>query len=457
MRNKLLFIFSLVLIHYASAQPAAEAERLFFEKQYAQSAELYNKLLKQNPQYQLYNYRYARCLYELGQTDQAIDYFLKSGNRYPLTNFYLGECYFRAYQFELSQDAFTSYLSRIDSTSPNWAIVNRRIQQNTLGKRLINRVLDAEIIDTMIVGKQGFLSALHFSPTSGRIVDSEASIDYINSKGDRKISVMQNDTTESLSFYSSQKLIDGWTLPVHYFSYQNSDINFPFLLNDGVTLYFASDIQTGMGGYDIFKTRMNPESQTFLKPENLGFPFNSPYNDYLLAIDEDRQIAWLVSDRYCADDSVCIYVFDWNETKKYLQQSQDSNSRSFAQLKQFTKSEREITLSDRMPDNIVQEQEQHQNSDFVFIVADGVVYTRLDNFKNQEAKKKFVTYKNEQEQFETQQNKLQNMRKEYATVSVANKSVLAVKIQALEQTLLEQETTLNQKANIIRQLEQQKL
>ena len=34
-------------------------------------------------------------------------------------------------------------------------------------------------------------------------------------------------------------------------------------------------------GYDIFVTRYNTNTYSYLMPENVGMPFNSPYNDYM--------------------------------------------------------------------------------------------------------------------------------------------------------------------------------
>lgn len=65
----------------------------------------------------------------------------------------------------------------------------------------------------------------------------------------------------------------------------------PFIHFDGKTLYFSSNGQTGMGGYDIYRSRMN-EDTTWSKPENLGYPINT-YNDELgLIIDAEGQNAY---------------------------------------------------------------------------------------------------------------------------------------------------------------------
>lgn len=51
-----------------------------------------------------------------------------------------------------------------------------------------------------------------------------------------------------------------------------------FMHPDGRTLYFSSCGHNSMGGYDVFKTVMNDDG-TWSKPENLGYPVNTPDDD----------------------------------------------------------------------------------------------------------------------------------------------------------------------------------
>lgn len=51
----------------------------------------------------------------------------------------------------------------------------------------------------------------------------------------------------------------------------------PFIHFDGKTLYYSSNGLQGMGGFDIYRARMNNDT-TWSKPENLGYPINT-YND----------------------------------------------------------------------------------------------------------------------------------------------------------------------------------
>ena len=85
------------------------------------------------------------------------------------------------------------------------------------------------------------------------------------------------------------------------------DSNYPFLMSDGMTLYYASDGEGSLGGLDIFISRRDGTS--FLQPTNLGFPYNSPANDYLLAIDEVTGAGWWATDRNAIPGKVTVYVF----------------------------------------------------------------------------------------------------------------------------------------------------
>lgn len=82
--------------------------------------------------------------------------------------------------------------------------------------------------------------------------------------------------------------------------------SFPFLLSDGIHLIFAQRSQEGLGGYDLYLSRLNTENGTYLRPAHLGMPFNSPANDYLLIYDELHSITLVVSDRGAEQGHIVI-------------------------------------------------------------------------------------------------------------------------------------------------------
>lgn len=58
-----------------------------------------------------------------------------------------------------------------------------------------------------------------------------------------------------------------------------------FVTGDGSTLYFSSKGHNSMGGYDIFKTSLVDGRWT--KPQNLGWPINSPDDDLFFVLTDD--------------------------------------------------------------------------------------------------------------------------------------------------------------------------
>lgn len=96
--------------------------------------------------------------------------------------------------------------------------------------------------------------------------------------------------------YKSQKLPNGkWGLPQNLGPEINTPYNedFPNISPDGKTLYFSSNGYTSMGGYDIFKAEINPETQQFSNPRNLGYPINTPEDNYNFRISSNGQFGYM--------------------------------------------------------------------------------------------------------------------------------------------------------------------
>lgn len=66
-----------------------------------------------------------------------------------------------------------------------------------------------------------------------------------------------------------------------------------FVHPDGVTMYFSSKGHNSMGGYDIFKTKL--ENGQWQKPENLGYPINGPDDDVFFVVSGSGNRAYFAS------------------------------------------------------------------------------------------------------------------------------------------------------------------
>ncbi len=115
-------------------------------------------------------------------------------------------------------------------------------------------------------------------------------------------------------WYTTMDDRNQWNTPVNMGTRINTDGDemSPFIHFDGKTLYFASDGLTGLGGFDIFMTRMNSDS-TWSEPQNLGYPINT-YNDEMgLVIESGGKKAYFsaVRDKIYGKD---IFYFDLYES-----------------------------------------------------------------------------------------------------------------------------------------------
>lgn len=104
-----------------------------------------------------------------------------------------------------------------------------------------------------------------------------------------------------------------WSYPsaINELSSSSGNEIFPFLSSDGSQLYFSSDGLYGMGGYDLYVSTFDKKTGQWETPQNLGFPFSSPKNDYLFVNTDNNKFTYLASDRDLkSTDSVKVYQLE---------------------------------------------------------------------------------------------------------------------------------------------------
>jgi len=116
--------------------------------------------------------------------------------------------------------------------------------------------------------------------------------------------------------YMTRKLPTGeWALPQNLGNVINTpyDEDFPNLFYDGTTLYFSSKGHNSIGGYDYFKSEWNPETNQWSKPENLGYPLNTPDDNICISFTEDKRHAYISTWRKDSKGDRDIYKVTFNE------------------------------------------------------------------------------------------------------------------------------------------------
>lgn len=87
----------------------------------------------------------------------------------------------------------------------------------------------------------------------------------------------------------------------------------PYIHPDGQTLFFSSDGHPGIGGYDVFKSSRTAEG--WGKPENMGYPINTPDDNFHFIMAADRTNAYYTSIQEGGIGKADIYRITFLDTK----------------------------------------------------------------------------------------------------------------------------------------------
>jgi tetratricopeptide (TPR) repeat protein len=69
--------------------------------------------------------------------------------------------------------------------------------------------------------------------------------------------------------------------------------DFPVLSNDGSVLFFCSDGDKSMGGFDIFSAKINEQTRDFSQVKNLGYPLNDVFDNKTIAFSPNQRYAYV--------------------------------------------------------------------------------------------------------------------------------------------------------------------
>lgn len=91
---------------------------------------------------------------------------------------------------------------------------------------------------------------------------------------------------------------------------------------DGKTMYMASQGHESLGGYDIFVSYK--DQGVWTKPKNMGYPINTPYDDYFFAPTANGKFAYIASNRAGGKGGFDIYkVTFWGPPKQPIVDMED--------------------------------------------------------------------------------------------------------------------------------------
>lgn len=306
-------------------------------------------------------------------------------------------------------------------------------------------------IDSMILPKKQVLQQIKLSEECGSIMNYA---DFFKS-GKHDGTLFRNELGNRIVYaepnqnghlrLKEKSLIGGeWSMENQLKGFgeeEEDNLNFPFMLTDGITMYYAAECEESIGGYDIFMTRYDADNQQFLAPENIGMPFNSPANDYLLVIDEYQQLGWFVTDRNQPVDTVCLYTFIPTETRRIYNEQELGAKKlaSMARISSIKDTWKDMnavnSAKKRLADARKGVKNEAKNRDFTFVINDLRTYYTLSDFKDPLAQQKAKIWVETQKEYDTKAAELATLRNKYAKMNEVQRLQIAAQIRLTETSL----------------------
>ncbi len=91
---------------------------------------------------------------------------------------------------------------------------------------------------------------------------------------------------------------------------------FPRFSHDEKTFYFCSDGFHTMGDFDIFYCNFDETTKAWWKPQNIGYPINTPDNDYQISYTGDGRTAYISALRKEGFGHIDIYCVTFLEVEE---------------------------------------------------------------------------------------------------------------------------------------------
>lgn len=431
--KKILFLCSVSCLCIGlHAQSLDQAKKLFNKGQYAEAKPAFERLIKTAPYNASYNHWYGVCSYKTKQYDIAEKHLKVAVKRkVQEASRFLAELYFDTYRFKESEEMYDTYieiLTKKKKDTEGWE-VKKEAAQNAA--RMLFKTEDIQIIDSVIVSKKNLLGAYQLSSESGSLTpfndffdtnSPESSIVYMNEK-QNKIFYGEKLGDEPYKLYTQSKLLDAWgdkkELPSNI--NRSKDTNYPFGLSDGATIYFSSKGDGSLGGYDLFVTRYNSSNDTYLSAEQLGMPFNSLANDYMMVIDETKNLGWFASDRNQTEGSVAIYLFIPNEERIDLITEESDEGDQLKRERAQILSIKESWLPDTNYSKLIKlahtdlSANKHTiEREFKFAVTDDLIYYTMAQIQSTEARTNYEKVISINKQIKALNEKLDLLRTTYS-------------------------------------------
>lgn len=228
------------------------------------------------------------------------------------------DAYKCVYDFVSARTIYEKMIEReTDSTEIARIVARKVLVDNGIG--MMDYVMEPTVIARHRFSKKDFFlfyplpegswvpSPNQLDPDSG----SDVSAIYAPEGADRYVWSRRDEASRNI--YMTERKDSVWTEPRLMSEEFTTDGNelWPVLSADGKSLYFSSNSLYGVGGYDLYVSKLDERTGEWGVPTNMGFPFSSPADDFLYMDTPDEKYTVFASNRDCSADSVDVYVLNY--------------------------------------------------------------------------------------------------------------------------------------------------
>lgn len=313
-------------------------------------------------------------------------------------------------------------------------------------------------IDSLVVNYDDIYDNLHIAPSCGKLkaekADKSTTYIYTNDFGTLRY-ISKADAKGVHHLYSQQRIGRDWTnMEKVNLEGDFTDIICPYLMPDGVTLYFAArGGEDSVGDHDLFYTVFDTDSRTFYRPQSLGLPYNSMSDDVCCLIDDVNNLGHLVTTRNQKDGKACIYVFIPTESRETYDADMDiAKLSSFAAINAIKDTQTDanaVAQAKNRYAKLATDMSEEGGEDFTFVVSKDRIYHKISDFRSASNAEKFMNYNASLSELRQMETFLAELRKAYHN---GDKSKSA-QILELEKTVMKQRKALSALEKQIRNAE----
>ncbi len=177
---------------------------------------------------------------------------------------------------------------------------------------------------------------------------------------------------------------------------------FPMYDEKDSVLYFASEGHTNMGGFDIFSSQFDSETNTFGPAENIGYPVNTPEDEMVFSMAENKHEGYISAVIKGGFGDLDIYKVVFNDIE-----NRPSIIRGVVSLSDASKKEIDAFVSLRNTKTNKEADSKNvnpQNGRYVFAVGPGKYILTASSPKHKDVEQEVIVYDKSDYVFEIERN-----------------------------------------------------